>query len=296
MLRHRTFSDYLFSIFNYVFLAVLGFCTIFPFIHLLAISFNEPLDLIKGGVTWFPRKFSTFNYEYVFSNKNLYMAVVISITRTVVGTLLGVVCTAMIAFALSRKEFIFRKSFNVFFVLTLYVNGGLIPTYLLIKNLGLMNHFWVYILPVLVSVYNVIIMRSYFEQLPEGVVESTRIDGANEFQTLFLVIIPISLPVIATITLFVGVQHWNSWFDNYLYTSRDQGLSLMQYELMKVLLQSVSQSATTTAQIGANNVAKLSPQSIRAALTIVVTLPILFVYPFLQKYFVKGMTIAAMKE
>ncbi|AZN39819.1 carbohydrate ABC transporter permease [Paenibacillus albus] len=296
MFRDRSFGDYAFTATNSLGLALLGFVTLFPFIHLLAISLNEPLDLIKGGITWLPRKLSWFNYDYVFSNKNLFRAAFVSIARTFVGTFLGVMCTAMIAYALSRREFIFRKPFNLYFVLTLYVNGGLIPGYLLIKQIGLMNNFWVYILPILVSAYNVMIMRSYFEQLPEGVVESAKIDGANDLQTLFRIIMPISMPVVATITLFIGVQHWNSWFDNYLYTSRSQSLSLMQYELMKVLLESVNQSAVTASSLNANNVAQLSPQSIRAALTIVVTVPILLVYPFLQKYFVKGITMSAMKE
>ncbi|QGQ95540.1 carbohydrate ABC transporter permease [Paenibacillus psychroresistens] len=277
-------------------LTILGFMTFFPFIHLLAVSFNDPLDMIAGGITFFPRKFSLFNYHYIFSNKALYLATVISILRTLVGTGLGVLFTAMIAYALSRREFMFRKSFNFIFVMTLYVNGGLIPTYLLIKNLGLMNSFWVYILPVLISAYNVIIMRSYFEQLPEAIVESAKMDGANEFQTLFRIILPISMPVVATITLFIGVFHWNSWFDNSLYNSRSPHLNLLQYELSKILMQSVTSAASSAEALNNNNVARLSPQSIRAALTIIVTFPILLIYPFLQKYFVKGITLAAVKE
>jgi len=296
ILRHRTFGDAIFSSANYLILSLLGFMTFFPFLHLLAVSFNDPLDMIAGGITWFPRKFSLFNYNYIFSNNSLLRATMVSVLRTVVGTGLGVLSTAMIAFALSRREFMFRKSFNFIFVMTLYVNGGLIPGYLLIKNLHLMNSFWVYVIPVLISAYNVFIMRSYFEQLPEAIVESAKIDGANEFQTLFRIILPISMPVVATISLFVGVGHWNSWFDNSLYNSRSPHLNVLQFELSKILMQSVAQAASTSEAMNANNVARLSPQSIRAALTIIVTIPIILVYPFLQKYFVKGVTLAAVKE
>jgi len=203
--------------------------------------------------------------------------------------------TAFFAFALSCKEFMFRKSFNTLLVVTLYVNGGLIPIYLVIKNLHLTNNYLVYLLPLLVNGFYIIIMRSYFDQLPAGIMESAKIDGASYFQTLFRIVLPISLPVLATIALFISVMHWNSWFDNYLYNSRDKNLSLLQYELMKVLLDSSTQTSGQT-RVDENTTNLVTPQSLRATMTIIVTVPILLVYPFLQKYFIKGMTIGAMKE
>lgn len=286
----------MFSVLNYTFLILLSAATLFPFINLLAISLNDPLDTVKGGIYLWPREFTFSNYFYTFNNEKLFGAALRSVLRTVVGSILGVLTTAFIAYALSRKEFMLRKSMNLFLVFTLYLNAGLIPVYLLIKEIGLMNTFAVYILPTLVSAYNIMIMRSYFEQLPEGVIESSKIDGANEFQTLFRIVMPMSMPVVATITLFVAVMHWNSWFDNYLYTSRDANLSLLQFELQKILMSSINQVFAKGDSSSVRQALGASPQSIRSAITIVVTLPILFVYPFLQRYFVKGITIASIKE
>ena len=296
MIQSRSLSDKTFSFVNYLVLTLLTVVTLFPFVNLLAVSLNDPLDTVKGGIYILPRELTFSNYVYTFSNEKLFGAAIRSVIRTIVGTGLGLLATAMVAYALSRKDFILRKQVNIFLVFTLYVNAGLIPMYLLIKEIGLMNHFAVYILPLLVSAYNIIIMRSYFEQLPNGVVESAKIDGANDFQVLFRIILPMSMPVVATIMLFIAVVHWNSWFDNYLYASRNENISLLQYELQKVLLSSIAEvfSAKDTASVRQS--LNASPQSIRSAITIVVTLPILFVYPFLQKYFVKGITIAAIKE
>ncbi len=280
----------------YAGLALFSLFTLYPFINILAVSLNDKLDTIRGGIYIWPRVWTTDNFSEIFANPNLLGAFLMSVLRTVVGTALGILCTALFAYALSMREFMYRKALNGLLVLTLYVNGGLIPTYLLIKNLELMNTFWVYILPLLVSGFYVIIMRSYFETLPDGLIESAKIDGAGHFQTLFRIVIPVSLPVLATITLFVAVLHWNSWFDNFLYTSREQSLSLLQYELMKILLSAMNQSAGRQAHIDASTVNVVNPQSVRSAMTIIVTVPILLVYPFLQRYFVKGMTVGAMKE
>ncbi|HZG58668.1 carbohydrate ABC transporter permease [Paenibacillus sp.] len=296
MIHRRTWGDRLFDAANYIGLTMLGIATLFPFLNMLAVSLNHPLDTLRGGIYLWPREFTWTNYYYTFGDERLYGATMRSVIRTVLATALGIAVTAMIAYALSRREFIFRKSFNFLFVLTLYLNAGLIPVYLLIKEIGLMNNFAVYILPGLVAVFNVMIMRSYFQQLPEGVVESAKIDGANDYQVLFRIIMPMSMPVVATIMLFIAVGNWNSWFDNYLYASRSDHLSLLQFELQKVLMQSIAEVISPHDHPDAARALNQSPESIRAAMTIVVTLPILLIYPFLQKYFVKGITIAAMKE
>jgi putative aldouronate transport system permease protein len=284
-----------FSTGNYLILALLSAATLYPFLNLLAFSLNDSLDSLKGGIYLWPRKFTFDNYALMFANEQLFGAFIRSVIRVVVGTGLGILCTAMFGFALSCKEFMFRKSFNRILVITLYINGGLIPIYLLMKNLHLTNSFLVYILPLLVNGFHIIIVRSYFDQLPAGLTESAKIDGASYFQTLFRIILPISLPVLSTITLFISVMHWNNWFDNYLYNSRDPQLSLLQYELMKILLDSNMQS-TSQGHVDENTVKVFTPQSIRATMTIIVTVPILLVYPFLQKYFIRGMTVGAMKE
>ncbi|QJD86568.1 carbohydrate ABC transporter permease [Cohnella herbarum] len=293
--KHGT-ADFFINVVLYAGLALFGAMTVYPFLNLFAISFNDPLDTIRGGIYLLPRIWSLDNYSIIFSNDRLLGAFLLSIARTIAGTVLGILCTAMFAYALSLKEFMLRKAFNSALVFTLYINGGLIPTYLLIKNLHLMNNFLVYLLPLLVNAFFIIIMRSYFETLPSGLTESAKIDGAGHFQTLFRILLPVSLPVLATITLFVAVTHWNSWFDNYLYASRSPHLSLLQYELMKILLSAMNQSVAQQAHIGESTVSAVTPQAIRAAMTIVVTVPILVVYPFLQNYFIQGMTVGAMKE
>jgi len=294
--RHsKSFPETLFVVGNYALLALLGACTLYPFANLLALSLNDSLDSIKGGIYLWPRKFTTDNYAVMLSNGQLFGAALRSVLRTVLGTALGVLATACFAYALSCREFVFRRGFNTLLIVTLYVNGGLIPIYLLMKNLHLTNNYLVYLLPLIVNGFNIIIMRSYFDGLPAGLTESAKIDGASHFQTLFRIVLPISLPVVATITLFIAVVHWNSWFDNYLYNSRDTNLSLLQYELMKVLLDSQIQS-TGNIRIDENSARMVTPQALRATMTIIVTVPILLVYPFLQKYFIQGMTIGAMKE
>ncbi|QHW33312.1 carbohydrate ABC transporter permease [Paenibacillus rhizovicinus] len=296
MTHRRTWGDYAFLTTNYALLLMMGIVTLFPFLNLLAISLNDAQDTLKGTIYVWPRIFTLQNYDTIFANNNLAMAAVRSVVRTVLGAGLGVISTAMLAYVLSRKEFMFRKSFNIILIVTMYVNGGLIPFYLLVKNIHLINHGAVYILPTLIGVFNVIIMRSYFESLPDGIVESARIDGASDFQILFRIVILVSMPVMATVTLYVAVAHWNSWFDNYLYASRNPHLNLLQFELQKVLIGSVNQVFDQNTHIDGSDARRTNPETIRAAMTIIVTVPILFVYPFLQRYFVKGMTFAAMKE
>lgn len=289
-------GDIIFNVINYTLLSLLTICTIYPFLNLLAISLNESVDTLRGQVYLWPNAFTWDNYNVVFKNDALLGATMRSIARTVIGTGLSLICSVMLAYTLSRREFILRKAINLIMVISMYISGGLIPTYLLIKNIGLTNSFWVYIIPGLISVFNVIIIRSYFDQLPDGLIEAARIDGANEFQTLFRIVLPVSMPVLATITLFVSVGHWNSWFDNYMYNTRDN-LNLLQYELMKILMQSTQQvTSNASGSLAGESLRQITPQSIRATMTIIVTLPILFVYPFLQKYFIQGIMIGAIKE
>lgn len=298
MKRRLRARDVAFDTINYILLALLGFITLYPFYNLLMVSFNDPLDTIRGQVYFWPNEFTLNNYKIVFQDDALYMAAVRSVLRTVIGTSLSVGCTMMLAYTLTRKEFVLRKSINLLMIISMYVSGGIIPSYLLIKGLGLTNSFWVYILPGLIGVFNVIIMRTSIEGLPEGLIEAARMEGANEFQVLFRIIVPISLPVLATVTLFNSVGHWNAWFDNYLYNTRDN-LNLLQFELMKILLQSTSQmvnNASSTGYIDSESVKNVTPEAIRATMTVIVTFPILLVYPFLQKYFIKGALIGAIKE
>ncbi|MFC4099001.1 carbohydrate ABC transporter permease [Paenibacillus xanthanilyticus] len=293
--KRAAWPDVVFSGLNYVVLLGFGLLTLYPFVNLLAISLNDGLDSLRGGIYLIPRQFTLYNYVSIFQNDGLLKAAGMSVARTLLGTLLGVLGTAMVAYSLSRRDFVLRKPLNVIIVFTMFVNAGLLPFYLLIRDLGLMNQFWVYILPGLISAYNVIIIRSYFESLPDGIVESARMDGASEFQTLFRIVLPVSMPVVATVSLFIAVGHWNAWFDNYLYTSSNENLDVLQFELMKIL--QTTQGQVVNGNNGAAAAVKgMDPDATRAAMTMIVSLPILCVYPFLQKYFVKGIMVASMKE
>ncbi|MHA6484670.1 carbohydrate ABC transporter permease [Paenibacillus sp. strain BS8-2] len=293
MPHYRSTGERLVDIGMYALLSVAALSTVYPFIYLLVISLNETTDALKGGLYLLPRKFTLENYAYVFQNEKLARASFNSVLRTVIQTVVSVFCNGMLAYVLSRKFFMFRKLFSFILVITIYVSGGLIPTYLLIKELGLMNSFAVYIVPGIVSAFYIFIMRTFFEQLPDGLVESAYIDGANDFGIYTRIIMPISLPVIATVALYVAVGEWNSWFDNYLYNSRNEKLAVLQYELQK-MIQTVESSVSDTGESDAVRV--ISPLTIKSTLTILVTVPILLVYPFLQKYFVKGLTLGAMKD
>ena len=224
------------------------------------------------------------------------MAAWVSVARTVLGTVLNVVLSALLAYVLSVKTFIFRRPLNLFLVLTMYINAGLIPTFFLYKNMGLLESFWVYIAPSLIGAFNVIIIRTYISGLPDSYCEAARIEGAGELRIFFTIIFPLCKPVIATVALWVAVGQWNSWFDTYIYNPGSQNLSTLQFEMMKTISSAMQTSPPPSYLDAARQANIVTPNSLRAAITIVCTVPILLVYPFLQKYFVQGVNIGGVKE
>jgi putative aldouronate transport system permease protein len=296
--RHVSLGDRVFDTCNMIAMICLMIVTLYPFINMIAVSFNDANDAVRGGIYLWPRQWTFDNYKYVFGESDIYHATMISALRTLIGTAISVFCTAMLAYTLSRQEFVLRKSVTIFFVFTMYFSGGLIPSYLLIRNLNLIDSFWVYIVPGVIGVFNMIVIRSFIEGLPEGILESARIDGAGEFATFVRVVLPLTIPAMATVSLFVAVGQWNSWFDVFLYNSSNTNLSTLQYELMKILQTTTTSSTTSISDIyqSADNTAVMvTPASIRATMTIIASVPILMVYPFLQKYFVQGMTLGGVK-
>ena len=286
----------IFDIVLIVIMTIIAVITIYPFLNVLAISFNDATDSVKGGIHILPREFTLQNYKEIFDGSSkLPTGLIISILRTVIGTVTGVLASAMVAFVISRRDFVFNKLVTILFVLTMYIGGGLIPEYMLIKNVGLINNFAVYILPGLISAFNVIVIRSFIDGLPPALNESAMIDGANDFVVFTKIILPLCLPVIATVALFIAVGQWNSWFDTYLYARQNDGLTTLQYELMKVM-----GNASGSAKVDPNNplvkASSVNPESIKMAITMVATAPILCIYPFVQKYFVTGMTLGAVKS
>jgi len=272
----------------FVFLIII---TLYPFLNVLAISFNDPIDTMRNINMVIPRQFTTSNYVYIFKENNLIAPLLLSVLRTVLGAGLGVICTAMLAYVLSRKDFYFNKVFTLLFVVTMYVSGGLIPEYLLLmRTLGLGNNFLVYIIPGLIWIYNVILVRSFIEGLPIALQEAARVDGANDFIIWGRIILPLCKPVLATVGLFVAVGQWNAFMDTYLYAKELPTLQYVLYQIMETATIKVDPHAAEQMKNA------VSPLSVRMAITIVATVPILLVYPFLQKYFVGGMTVGAVKD
>jgi ABC-type sugar transport system, permease component len=294
--RSRDRGDIFLDTFKWVFLIIIGIVTIYPFWNIFVVSLNDATDAIRGGIYLWPRKFSFSSYMEILKNSEFTGSIKVTLARTIIGTPVSVFVTAMIAYVLSRKELFGRKWMTLAFIFTMYFGGGMVPTYMVIKNLGLLDNFWVYILPGALSVYNMILIKNYIETLPEELFESARLDGANDLTIFFKIIVPLSKPILMTVGLFVAVGQWNSWFDAFLYTS-SQDLKPMQSILVEILNQyqtggSVSQQMSQAA----SGKAAVTPDSIRMAATIVSTVPIIIVYPFIQKYFVKGIMLGAVKS
>ncbi|MFP4017461.1 MAG: carbohydrate ABC transporter permease, partial [Halanaerobiales bacterium] len=291
--KKRKLEDVLLDGFIYISLIILIVVTIYPFLNTLAVSFNDGLDSLKGGIYLWPRKFTTYNYQSLLTKTQTYRAAGVSVARTVTTTVLGTFLTAMLAYIISRKDFVLRKQISFLYVLTMYVSGGLIPTYILYQKLGLTNNFWVYVLPGLAHAFNLIIIRTYIHGLPDSLIESAKMDGAGEFTIFMRIILPLCKPVLATIAIFTAVWHWNDWWTTFLYNSSNPALSTLQYELQKVLASAQTMSGSMEQAMASANQGgqQITPRAIRATMTIIVTVPIAIVYPFLQKYFVKGLTL-----
>ena len=286
-------------IFIYSFLILLGFATFYPFWNALVISFNVGADTSMGGITFWPRAFTIENYEIVFKDQRIINGFMISVLRTVVGTVLAILCTSVFAYGMSKKELMGKKYYMIMCIITMYFSGGLIPTFMVIRGLGLTNTFWVFIIPGLISVWNMIIFRTFFQQLPKGLEDSAKIDGCGYWGTFFRIILPLSGPVIATLSLFTAVGHWNDWFMPSIYITSDHLIPLQTF-LQRVLNSNTVSSQMS--QIDSGSAARLAEmtgvtgKSLSMAIMMVATLPIVMVYPFVQKYFVKGVLIGSLKD
>ena len=292
--KKSNIRDKVFIIVNTTVLTIFVIITLYPILNTLAISLNDGTDALRGGIYLWPRVFTWRNYQTILHKQNLLTATEISILRTVIATVLQLFVTALLAYVLSRKNFIFRRQISLLYVLTMYVNGGLIPTFLLYRGLGLTNSFWVYIIPGMVSAFNMLVIRTYMAGLPDSLQESAEIDGAGHFTIFLRIIVPLCKPVFATIALFIAVYQWNSWFDTMLYNRMRGEYTTLQYELMKLLSAVTNNSSNAETMKNAGN--QVTPASIRAAATIITSLPIVCLYPFLQRYFVTGLTIGGVKE
>jgi len=291
MINSRTEA---FDIIITIFFAFLCFLTLYPFIYAFSYSISDSIEAAKSPVLFLPKGFTLQNYQIMFMDSKILMGLFISILRTASGTILFIMVTASCAYSMSKKRLAGRKLLFLFYVIPMYVNGGMIPTYILIRNLGLFNNFLVYILPVCFSGFFMFLMKVYFESIPDSLEESAKLDGANDFIIAIKIYAPLSIPVIVTVGLFIGVNQWNSWFDALLYVA-DKSIHPLQLILQEILRQTQIRNILDLFEMSSGQKPRVNSETYKMAVLIITTAPIVFLYPFAQKYFIKGMTIGAVK-
>lgn len=290
----HTKGEKIFQVVNIFLMLLLCVITIYPYLNQLAISFNDGTDAMLGGITIFPRKFTLANYKAVFSSQSIITGAYISVSKVILFTLLGLFVLFTSAYGITRHKLPYRRGLTLYLMLPCYISAGTIPIYMNLRYLGLINNYWVYILPACYSFYNMVIIRSFLQELPASIEESAKLDGANDIQIMYKIALPLSKPVMATIALWLSVGAWNSWMDTLLYIT-DRKLYSLTYIMMQLIKESSLAQQMATESGVAEMQSKPTPDTVKAATLMVTTIPIIMVYPFLQKYFIKGVTIGAVK-
>lgn len=290
----------IFIVCNTIFLLLCSFTFLAPYINILAKSFNAAGDTMLGGVTFYPREFTLENYDVVLKDPNIGQSAIISLLRVIFGSLFSLFLQYSVAYVLLRKGLPFRGAIVMFFTIPMFIGGGLIAEYIIYAKLNLYNNFLIYILPHSFSFYNMVIIRTYLQGIPESLLESARLDGAGEITILFKIMLPLSMPIVATILLWCAVAHWNDWART-LYFVDNEDLYTLQYRLLlakkDVLeLEKMIQNALESGRPLGTIEGDVSGESIQAAQTIITTVPIVLTYPFFQRYFVSGVTMGSVKE
>lgn len=289
---------------NYTLLVLLAIVTVYPFWYCLILSFNNGMDTLKGGIYFIPRMFTLENYTKAFTHPLIYSAFLISIARTSISVVLSCFFTALMAYALTKRDLPGRSVLIFYFYFTTLFSGGLIPTFIMYRQLGLLNNFWIYVIPGIYSFFNAIILRTFFYSIPDSLHESARIDGCSELGIFFRIMLPLSIPAMATIALFVGVGNWNDWFTGAYFVSRRRDLypaatllnDLLSQAVFENSMSSTGQKNQINEMLQTSRSQTTTPESLKMAFLIILTLPIVCVYPFLQKYFVKGVMLGSIKE
>lgn len=289
-----TAEDKVVNIFATVFSVIAMLATLYPIYYLLIYALNDPIDAASGKLYLFPRQFTLDNFGYVFKNDHLITSFLVTVGRTVLGTFTGVLFTAVAAYALSKERLLFRKVYSIAGLVTMYFSGGLIPSYLLLQKLHLLNTFWVYIIPAMFSIYNALLFMAFFRQMPSELEESAKVDGGGDLYIFVRIILPLSKPVLATVALFVAVNHWNDWFTSAYFVS-DQRLWTLPTIIVRMLSDVNIMDNMQNMPPGMRADPLSTLLAIKYATLIVTILPITIVYPFIQKYFVQGMMVGAIK-
>jgi len=291
-MHKESLGSRLFDLFNYTFLGLFGIATVLPFVYVVAGSFTSPHEFITRKIVLFPHEFSLEGYKYIFSTDVLMTSLGVTVFITIAGTAINLLFTCLMAYPLARRDLDGRRIIMLGVVFSMLFSGGMIPTFLVVKEVGLMNSFWALLLPGAISAFNLIVLKSFFQQLPEGLEEAAKIDGCNDLRILWQIVLPLSLPAIATFSLFYAVQHWNSFFQAVLYINDSYKWPIQVWLRQIVILSSggLGDSATFDA-----NYIVPPGQIIKMSVIVISTLPILCVYPFLQKHFAKGALIGSVK-
>lgn len=280
-----------FEICNILLMLALCFSVVYPLLYIFTLSVSSA-DASHAAYRLLPEQVDFANYLKVLKNPDIVLGFKNTILRTVVGSFVTVILSILTAYPLAKKHFPLRNFWTGFIIFTMFFGGGLVPTYLAIKSYHLLNSFWVLILPCAINTYNMIIMRNFFMALPETIEEAAKIDGANDFTILFSVVLPMSTAIIATVTLWSMVSHWNAWFDAMIYTTKPD-LQVLQNIMRRIIVEGTAEMMNPNTV--ENYTSALNPENIKAATIMVTTIPIICVYPFLQKYFVKGVLVGSLK-
>ncbi|WP_419872147.1 carbohydrate ABC transporter permease [Candidatus Pristimantibacillus sp. PTI5] len=290
---HKTSGYKVFSIFNYVLLAIICVSCIIPLVHILAVSLSASSPANANLVKLWPVGFNFDAYAKTLNNDNFHNALLVGLERTALGTIVGMLLMILAGYALSKDGRIFksRSFYTWYFLFTMLFSGGIVPSYMLIRNLDLMNSIWALVLPGAINVFNMVLLMNFFRAVPKELEEASLIDGAGQFRTLWSIFLPISMPALATISLFTMVTHWNSWFDGLLYIT-----DYRKYPLSTFLQTIIVQQDFNKINPDVNELKHISQRTVKSAQIFIGTLPILLVYPFLQRYFVKGIILGAVKE
>ncbi|MCM3439671.1 carbohydrate ABC transporter permease [Metabacillus halosaccharovorans] len=281
----------IFKVFNVSILIIIVFCTLYPFLNVIAQSFSSEAYINAGKVTLFPRGFNIDTYKTIAQDSMFWINYKNTVVYTVVGTAISMFFTTIFAYALSKKRLVGRKFLTFFAVFTMFFNGGLVPNYVLINSLGFGNSIWAIVIPGAISVYNMLIMKSFFENMPEELEEAASIDGLNTYGILLKIVLPLSKAVIATMILFYAVGHWNSWFPAFLYLDQKELFPVTMY--LRNMIAGVT-GATSAGASSADNLTQISA-NIKSVTMVLTILPILTIYPFVQKYFVSGVMLGSVK-
>ena len=299
MMKRKNKPEATFDVFNYTFMVLFAFFCIYPFIYIFAMSFNDGKDAMKGGIYFWPRLFTFENYRTIFQDDRIISSFGISFFRTIAGIILGIIVNTLYAYAITKKDLPGRKFFNWLIVIPMYFSGGIIPYYLVCQKLGMINNIWVYIIPWLAAPFHIMMLRIAVTELPSSLEESAQLDGANYIKIFIRIIFPLVVPSIATIGLLTGLFHWNDWLDGTIMTSRSSMWPLQT--LLLNILQGADMSrffrdGNMSTAGGMMRKISITPESLKMAMLVVTVLPIFMVYPFAQKYFIKGMMIGSVKE